>query len=135
MGLKQDIDFTDSSSSVGLVFLYIFYGMYDALWQGYWYWIMGATSNSAAVAAILVASYKTFQSMGGAMAWRVNALNIPAMTQLRMNWGLTIGNLVIAMPMVWTVTTTSTHSEKTMADQKTDFGVNAINEEAKTGLT
>ena len=30
-GLKQDIDFADSSISVGLIFLYISYGMYNAL--------------------------------------------------------------------------------------------------------
>lgn len=60
IGLKQDIDFTDSSISVGPIFLYIFYGMYDALWKWCCYWIMGTTSNFAAVTAILVAASRTF---------------------------------------------------------------------------
>lgn len=47
-------------------------------------------------------------STGGAMAWRINALHEPQMTQLAMNWGLSIGALVIAIPTVWTITLTST---------------------------
>lgn len=105
-GLKQDIDFDNPEIFVGPMFLYIFYGMYDALWQGFCYWIIGATSNSTAVAAVLVGAYKTFQATGGAMAWRVNALGKPALTQLYMNWGLSMGALLIALPMVWTVSET-----------------------------
>jgi len=108
-GLKQDIDFTQSKLVTGPTFLYIFYGMYDALWQGYCYWIIGATSNSPAVAAVLVGAYKTFQATGGAMAWRINALKVAALSQLGMNWGLSMGALVIAIPMVWTVSLTSDH--------------------------
>ena len=60
-GKEQDIDYTDSSISVGPIFLYIFYGCYDALWQGFAYWLMGTESNSAERMAVLVGSYKTFQ--------------------------------------------------------------------------
>jgi hypothetical protein len=111
-GLVQDIDFTNKSIFVGPMFLYIFYGMYDALWQGYCYWIIGAASNSTAVAAVLVGAYKTFQATGGAMAWRVNALKVAPLSQLGMDWGLSIGALVIATPMVWTVSTTNNHPEE-----------------------
>lgn len=34
---------------------------------------------------MLVGAYKTFQATGGAMAWRINALKVPAMSQLGMN--------------------------------------------------
>lgn len=63
-GLKQDIDYKNSSISIGPMFLYIFYGMYDALWQGYCYWILGSFSNSASVTAILIGAYKTLQATG-----------------------------------------------------------------------
>jgi MFS family permease len=106
-GLKQDIDYTDGSSSVGPIFLYIFYGAYDAFWQSFCYWLMGARSNSPAVTAVLVGAYKTFQSAGGAMAWRINAMGKPAMTQFAMDWGLCMGSLVIAIPTVLAVTLTS----------------------------
>jgi hypothetical protein len=42
------------------------------------------------------------------MAWRVNALGKPAMTQFAMDWGLCMGGLVIALPSVLAVTKTST---------------------------
>lgn len=103
-GLKQDVDYTQSSMSTGPIFLYIFYGMYDALWQGYCYWLIGTESNSTSRAAILVGAYKTFQATGGAMAWRINALHKSPMSQLAMNWGLSMGALAIVIPTVWTVT-------------------------------
>ncbi|KAJ5668690.1 MFS transporter [Penicillium macrosclerotiorum] len=106
-GLKQDIDYTDGSLSVGPIFLYIFYGAYDAFWQSFCYWLMGARSNSPAETAITVGAYKTFQATGGAMAWRINALKKPAMTQFAMDWGLCMGSLVIAIPTVLAVTLTS----------------------------
>ncbi|KAJ5908762.1 hypothetical protein N7495_001444 [Penicillium taxi] len=106
-GLKQDIDYKDGHLSSGPIFLYIFYGAYDAFWQSFCYWLMGARSNSPAVTAILVGAYKTFQSVGGAMAWRVNALGKPAMTQFAMDWGLCMGSLVVAIPAVLAVTLTS----------------------------
>jgi MFS family permease len=102
-GHKQDIDYKQGSLSAGPMFLYIFYGCYDALWQGFAYWLIGTESNSTARAAVLVGAYKTFQSAGGAMAWRINALHASAFTQLGMNWGLCIGSLIIVLPSVWTV--------------------------------
>lgn len=107
-GLKQDIDYSQGSISTGPIFLYIFYGAYDALWQGFCYWLIGTESNSASRSAILVGAYKTFQATGGAMAWRVNALHVSGMTQLGMNWGLCIGSLLIVLPTVWTVSKQTT---------------------------
>ncbi|KAJ5327670.1 Major facilitator superfamily domain general substrate transporter [Penicillium brevicompactum] len=106
-GLKQDVDYTDGHISVGPMFLYIFYGAYDAFWQSFCYWLLGAQSNSPAVTAVLVGAYKTFQSVGSAMAWRINALGKPPMTQLAMDWGLCMGSLCIAIPTVLAVTLTS----------------------------
>jgi hypothetical protein len=107
LGLKQDIDYTDGHTSVGLMFLYIFYGAYDAFWQSFCYWLMGARSNSTAVTAVLVGAYKTFQSVGSAMAWRINAMEKPAMTQFAMDWGLCMGSLCIVIPTVLAITLTS----------------------------
>ncbi|KAJ5991586.1 hypothetical protein N7499_004002 [Penicillium canescens] len=66
--------------------------------------IMGAQFNSSAVTAVLLGAYKTFQSTGDAVAWRVNALGKPAMTQLAMDRGLCIGSLCIAIQTVLAVT-------------------------------
>ncbi|KAJ5589716.1 MFS transporter [Penicillium hetheringtonii] len=116
-GLKQDIDYTDAPTSVGPILLYIFYGAYDAFWQSFCYWLMGARSNSPAVTAVLVGAYKSLQSAGGAMAWRINALGKPAMTQFAMDWGLCMGSLVVAIPAVLAVTLTS-ESEDDLTAQR-----------------
>ncbi|OCT55072.1 MFS transporter [Cladophialophora carrionii] len=128
-GLKQDIDYTQGSLSTGPIFLYIFYGAYDALWQGFCYWLIGTESNSTSRAAILVGAYKTFQATGGAMAWRINALHKSPMTQLGMNWGLSIGALVIVVPTVWTVTTMTI--EKPIRDQELEMKIREV--ESHTG--
>ncbi|BDD63660.1 hypothetical protein MPDQ_003250 [Monascus purpureus] len=117
-GLKQDVDYTNGSVSTGPIFLYIFYGAYDAFWQSFCYWLMGAYSNSPATTAILVGAYKTFQSTGGAMAWRINALKRPAMTQFAMDWGLCMGSLVVALPTVLTILSTNISVE---ADAEEDI--------------
>jgi hypothetical protein len=132
-GLKQDIDFSWSSISVGPIFLYIFYGAYDAFWQSFCYWLIGARSNSPAVTAILVGAYKTFQSTGGAMAWRINALKASAMTQFAMDWGLCMAALVIAIPSVLAVTLTSTDEggEGTAAEKADGFGMETTAHESK----
>lgn len=107
LGLKQDIDYTSGNISTGPIFLYIFYGMFDAFFQGFSYWLIGTESNSAERAAILVGAYKTFQAVGGAMAWRINAQHKSAFTQFGMNWGLCIASLIVVLPTVWTVSKTT----------------------------
>lgn len=106
-GHLQDLDYTHGSVSTGPIFLYIFYGMYDAFWQGFSYWLIGTESNSAERAAILVAAYKTFQATGAAMAWRINAEGYSGFTQLGMDWGLCIGSLFVVLPTVLTVSETT----------------------------
>ncbi|EEP82994.1 conserved hypothetical protein [Uncinocarpus reesii 1704] len=121
-GFKQDIDYAQNANiAVGPIFLYFFYGAYDALWQSFCYWLIGTMSNSAAVTAVLVGAYKAFQAAGGAMAWRINALQKSPMTQLGMDWGLCIGALVLALPTVWSVTLTSvSHNSDGDEDLKKD---------------
>ena len=127
-GHKHYIDYTEGSTSVGPIFLYIFYGAYDAFWQSFCYWLMGARSNSPGETAITVGAYKTFQATGGAMAWRINALKKPAMTQFAMDWGLCIGSLVIAIPTVLAVTLTSDPGSQAVEgkeEEKPQLEVNA----------
>lgn len=102
-GHKQDIDYTDGSRFLGPMFLYFFYGMYDSFWQSYCYWIIGAQSHNPVVNAVIVGTYSALKPAGGSMAWRVNAEGYSAMTQFAMNWGMSIGSLVVAVPAVLAV--------------------------------
>lgn len=102
-GLKQDIDYKAGSEYLGPMFLYFFYGAYDAFWQAFCYWIMGTRSRNPVVNAVVVGAYSALKPAGGAMAWRVNAEGVNAMTQFAMNWGITIGSLLVAIPTVLTI--------------------------------
>ncbi|KAG6809032.1 hypothetical protein H0H92_001876 [Tricholoma furcatifolium] len=103
-GKTQWLDFSASKVYIGPFWLYFFYGMFDAFWQSYCYWLMAALANSPHEAAKYVGLYKTFQATGGAVAWRINALKYKAMTQLTINWALLGASLVIAIPAVLAIT-------------------------------
>lgn len=110
-GHKQDIDYKAGSGFVGPMFLYFFYGAYDAFWQSYCYWIIGAQSHNPVVNAVIVGAYSALKPAGGAMAWKVNAVGVSAMKQFAMNWGMTIGSLLVAIPSVLTLHKTEPASE------------------------
>jgi hypothetical protein len=97
------LDFKDGTRYLGPMFLYFFYGAYDSFWQAYCYWIIGAQSHSPTVNAVVVGAYSALKPAGGAMAWRINAEKVSGMTQFAMNWGMSIGSLLVAIPTVWTL--------------------------------
>lgn len=106
---------------LGPMFLYFFYGAYDALYQGCAYWYvglscgplgridgadqvcryMGALSNSGRRAANLVGFYKGLQSAGAAVAWSLQARKIPYMDEFASNWGILSASLVAAAPIIF----------------------------------
>jgi hypothetical protein len=102
-GMNQDIDYKMGSSYLGPMFLYFFYGMFDAFWQSYCYWMIGAQSRDPIMNAVIVGTYAALKPAGGAMAWRINAQGTKPMTAFAMNWGLTIGSLLVATPAVITL--------------------------------
>jgi MFS family permease len=61
---------------VGPMFLYIFYGFYDAAWQTCIYWYMGSLSNSGRRLSNLAGFYKGIQSAGAAIFWRLDNLKV-----------------------------------------------------------
>jgi hypothetical protein len=61
-------------------------------------------SEDVSSVAKAVGLYKTFQSTGGAVAWRINALGYAPLTQFAINWGLIGGALLCAIPAVWSIT-------------------------------
>jgi len=66
-------DWTDGGDLyIGPMFLYIFFGFYDAAWQTCTYWYMGALSNSGRKAANLAGFYKGIQSAGAAIFWALD---------------------------------------------------------------
>jgi len=96
----KPIDWQDSNY-IGGMFLYIFYGFYDSLWQASVYWFMGALSNSGRRSANFVGFYKGIQSAGAAVMWSLDSRKISFMSEFASNWGLLMGALVIAAPVIF----------------------------------
>ncbi|CAK7240901.1 MAG: hypothetical protein STHCBS139747_002354 [Sporothrix thermara] len=95
------IDWTDGGKLyIGPMFLYMFYGFYDACWQTCIYWFMGALSNSGRKAANLAGFYKGIQSAGAAVFWRLDDVQKPFNTIFGATWGLLAGSLIIAAPLI-----------------------------------
>lgn len=62
------------------------------------------SKNSSTTAADFTGFYKGFQSAGAAIAYRVNVNYHPFMVDLGVAWGLLLGSLVIAVPLIeWRV--------------------------------
>ncbi|CAO3571648.1 unnamed protein product [Mortierella alpina] len=53
---------------LGPFFLYFCYGIADAMYQGYSYWLMGALTNDTNQAARFAGYYKFMQNLGGVLA-------------------------------------------------------------------
>ncbi|KAG0377944.1 MAG: major facilitator superfamily domain-containing protein [Linnemannia gamsii] len=86
-------DFKIGRAYVGPLFLYMFYGLNDAAWQTYIYWLMGALSNDATVLSRYAGFYKCIQSSGAAIAWRINAVGTPYMTELIICFALLVASI------------------------------------------
>ncbi|KAA8642202.1 hypothetical protein EYZ11_009211 [Aspergillus tanneri] len=92
-------DFT-SSGYVGPMFLYMFYGFYDAAFQTCAYWFMGSLTNNGRKLANFAGFYKGIQSAGAAGMWRMEGVETPFMTEFASCWGLLLGSLLIASPVI-----------------------------------
>ncbi|TFK53689.1 MFS general substrate transporter [Heliocybe sulcata] len=93
------IDFT-SSEYPSRIWLYIFCGLLDAMWQTTVYWMMGAMSNDPAKLAYFTGFYKCMQSAGAAGVWRADGNLIPYMNIFISTWVLLVAGLLCALPMI-----------------------------------
>ncbi|KAL8970392.1 MAG: hypothetical protein Q9183_001548 [Haloplaca sp. 2 TL-2023] len=85
----------------GPMFLYMFYGFYDAAWQTSVYWFMGALTNNGRKLANFAGFYKGIQSAGAAIIFRIDALKAPYMNEFASCWALLAGSLLIALPLIF----------------------------------
>lgn len=116
----EHVDWLDSGY-IGPMFLYMFYGFYDASWQTAVYWyaylsslpllvlehltnycrFMGALSNSGRKTANFAGFYKGIQSAGAAICWSIDARKTEYNNQFFSCWGLLLFSLVCASPVIW----------------------------------
>lgn len=94
-------DWTDGGKEfIGPMFLYMFYGLYDAIWQTYVYWVLGALTNSSRKLALYAGFYKGIQSAGNAIVWRLDAMGLPYMNIFASSWALLGASLLISAPLI-----------------------------------
>ncbi|KAL0950518.1 hypothetical protein HGRIS_007327 [Hohenbuehelia grisea] len=84
----------------GRLWLYIFCGLLDAMWQTTTYWLMGAMSNDPAKLAHFTGFYKSIQSAGAAGVWRADAVKRPYMGIFVSTWVLLVAGLIFSLPMI-----------------------------------
>ena len=111
----------------------MFYGFLDATWQTYSYWLMGALSNDTRKLAYFAGFYKSIQSAGAAVIWRVDALKAPFQATFASSWGLCVAGLLIAIPVIITkIQETNIHKEDYITAQ--DVGLGGESEKEQTIL-
>jgi MFS family permease len=114
---------------VGRVFLYIFLGFLDSMWQTTSYWLMGAISNDAGKLAIMVGFYKSIQSAGAAGVWRADAVKLPFMNIFISTWVLLVAGLIFVLPMVHLRVKNHTDiAEETLARMDSNGNIRAVEE-------
>ncbi|KAI5891680.1 MFS general substrate transporter [Schizophyllum commune H4-8] len=124
------VDIYDSGYA-GYILCYVFMGILDAMWQTTSYWLMGAMSNDAAKLAHFAGFYKSLQSAGAAIAWRIDALKTPYMNLFISEWVLLVAGLLFTLPMMHLrVKNQTTLEEETLA-RMDDAGHIAPVEEVK----
>ncbi|KAL3470449.1 major facilitator superfamily domain-containing protein [Aspergillus californicus] len=99
-GDMRDIDWVNDGY-IGPMFMYMFYGFYDAAFQTSVYWFMGSLSNNGRKLANFAGFYKGIQSAGAAGMWAMDFNNKPYMTMFASCWGLLGASLLIAAPVIF----------------------------------
>ncbi|KAI8455356.1 major facilitator superfamily domain-containing protein [Phakopsora pachyrhizi] len=93
------MDWTDSDYPAR-VWLYIFYGVTDAMWQTYAYWLMGTLSNDPRELSSLVGFYKGIQSAGAAVIYRIDANQASYKAIFISSWSLLGVGLIALIPIL-----------------------------------
>lgn len=104
------IDFKEGRY-IGPMFLYIFYGIYDAMYQSFILWTMGALSNNPRKTSLYAGFYKGIQSAASAISWRLDAIAVSYMKFFITSWALPIAGLFIASPLIFFKITDHTEVE------------------------
>lgn len=138
--LSDDFPVMDWSDSgyAGPMFLYMFYGFYDAAWQTTVYWFMGALTNNSRKLANFAGFYKGIQSAGAAIMWRLDDIGTPYLNLFASCWALLGGSLIIALPvLLWKIRDTVPleddlkFSDETVADVVSHIHLNDAEVKAK----
>lgn len=97
---------------VGGMFLYMFYGGYDAIYQSFCYWLMGAMTNNSRKAALFCGFYKGVQAIGGMVIYIIDWKRAEFMVEFGLCWGILVGSILLAGFVAWTKVIETTDVER-----------------------
>ncbi|EPB93083.1 hypothetical protein HMPREF1544_00157 [Mucor circinelloides 1006PhL] len=87
----------------GLVIEYALFGLIDAVYQGFVYWLLGTMTNDTERAARYGGFYKTIQNAANAVAGQLEAQHVAYMTQLIVVFVINVVGLILSFVVSWTV--------------------------------
>ncbi|KAL1918297.1 uncharacterized protein VTP21DRAFT_2957 [Calcarisporiella thermophila] len=99
---KPAVDWTDPRFA-GAFVLYALFGLNDALWQVFAYWLLGGLSDDPQELSRYTGFYKSIQSAGAAIAWAIDGAGVSYRVQVIVNFAL----ILAALPgMIMVICTT-----------------------------
>ncbi|KAI9732014.1 MAG: hypothetical protein M1834_004465 [Cirrosporium novae-zelandiae] len=90
------IDLTSPTLYPPRIIIYIFWSLYDGMYQSYAYWLMGSLSNNSRRLSHYSGWYKSLQSAGAAVVWRLDGLKIPYTSMYLSTWMILVGSILAA---------------------------------------
>jgi len=90
------IDLTQSKRYAPHLMIYIFWAMYDGAFQAYAYWLMGSLSNNSRRLSHYSGWYKSLQSAGAAVVWRLDGEKISYVSMYLTTWMMMVFALITA---------------------------------------
>ncbi|KAJ3076059.1 hypothetical protein HDU98_005751 [Podochytrium sp. JEL0797] len=118
----------NTAEFIGPLFLYCCYGLYDAFFQTYVNYLIGAISNDSETLSRYAGFYKGTQSAGGGIAWALNGFAFTAakgnaLTSKAQFWVMVIPCLVsCAFFALYTKLFVKNHTDASVTEVKTERG-------------
>ncbi|KAG2203074.1 hypothetical protein INT46_010379 [Mucor plumbeus] len=100
----------------GLVIEYALFGLIDAVYQGFIYWLMGTMTNDTERAARYGGFYKTIQNAANAIANQLESQQVAYMTQLIVVFAINIVGLLLSFVVSWTVPNVTVETVDNLTD-------------------
>lgn len=114
------IDVTESSRYAPYLIMYIFWSMYDGIFQAYAYWLMGSLSNNSRRLSHYSGWYKSLQSAGAAVVWRLDGLEISYKSMYLSTWMILVFSIMTTSYVAFTKVQEHTYDEPQAPGEPTE---------------
>ncbi|RDW62060.1 hypothetical protein BP6252_11493 [Coleophoma cylindrospora] len=93
---------TESRRYAPYIIIYVFWSLYDGIFQAYAYWLLGSLSNNSARLSHYSGWYKSLQSAGAAVVWRLDGIKISYVSMYLSTWIILLGSIACTTWVAWT---------------------------------